>query len=452
MQYPHLYANFRKVQADLEAATDTIKAYESRNKELASKGLAYKQLYMQMQTQLGVTDQHSLQVKPTPDADGWTEVTRKPNSKQARSEAYHAFHGNTNKMERAHHPDHKGRTELVIPKDQREVFPHPDRKTHFTVTDPRQVVVAPVSRPYRAPILPIGLMVKEFNDYWLLETGKNIKFKFYDDNVSTLSATEPSRTRNMFLRKFFYYRPVVMNVFSGVGGDLITELYDLDCRDVIAVQLMPSNPTVRDTRVFKTLKDNVNNFLAQFPVFPADQVQYVSDSIQEYLVRSSCTYIDFLSLDPPWILDDNTTECSPRELIDFLEQTVFSMLKAHFIVAKVISIKSRFGWKELDGIMDMESIASYKRVVTIEATPFDGTYYYHCIALDIPEHAMWIPSNVQNRAYPRATKRRGRAQVTDDKQVQPGAHPGFYSDPNRRDTHPDEKPGVTDYRPSPTKH
>jgi len=66
MQYHHLYANFQKVQTDLEASTVTIKAYECRNKELALKGLKYKRMYLQLQSHVGsltLADQTPLESK-----------------------------------------------------------------------------------------------------------------------------------------------------------------------------------------------------------------------------------------------------------------------------------------------------------------------------------------------------------------------------------------------------
>jgi hypothetical protein len=391
------------MQKELENTSATLKAYQMRNKELAAKGLEYKRRYMEAQSRLSQP--------AVPDAEGWIEVKRKPSSKKNRqnpvhtqqhSEEHRHFHEEAKTYPTVHIPsDPHKRTGLVIPQKHRPVMPSDGKDTYYHVHDPKHVVHAGISKKYHSPNATTDLMVKEFNDYWMYTTGKNIHFKFYPENVSTLSLTEPSSTLNMFIRKFFYTKPVALVGFAGVGGDAITIMKDLNCRDVAMIQLLTDKPTPYDQRTFDTLKQNVDNFLEEFPVLTKDHVHYSQQSVKDFIENTSLTHVDLLSLDPPWILKGDQ-ECTPKELIETLKRDVFDAL-GKWIVPRVVTIKTRFGWEDMNGVMDL--MPGYKRVVTLRARPFQGIYYYHCLALDIPENAEVVFSDTWHKAYTRAQKR-----------------------------------------------
>jgi len=408
MQYPHLYANFRKVQADLEAATDTIKAYESRNKELASKGLAYKQLYMQMQAQPGGQFPLEGKVKySSPDAEGWQKVMNPRTNKHTQQQDL---------------PD----LPAVFPDEE----PIPANKTtrpHTTTTTTRHRAMTPSERKYHMYVKFEPTMVKEYNNYWINKYGKNIHFKFFANNVSSLSATEPSSMRNERLKPFLCGENLVgMNGYTGVGGDLITEMKDFKFKDIIAVQLLTVQPTSFDERTFKTLEENVDNFLKEFPVLTKDHVIISQKSVKEFLTYTSFTYIDFLSLDPPWVLKGDK-ECTPAELIQELKKEVFDPM-GKWIVPKVISIKTRFGWEEMEGIMSL--MPGYRLILTIRTRPYVQAYHYHCLLLDLPEHADVVFSEVWHESFPRLSHHKV-PEFTNDPRLQETRGNSGYLEVNR---------------------
>jgi hypothetical protein len=258
--------------------------------------------------------------------------------------------------------------------------------------------MTPSERKYHMYVKFEPTLVKQYNDYWFNTHGKNIHFKFFANNVSTLSATEPSSMRNERLKPFLIGESLVgMNGYTGVGGDLITEMKDFKFKDIIAIQLLTDQPTSFDERTFKTLEENVDNFLREFPVLTKDHVIISQKSVKEFLTYTSFTYIDFLSLDPPWILKGDE-ECTPEELIQELKKEVFDPM-GKWIVPKVISIKTRFGWEEMEGIMSL--MPGYRLILTIRARPYVQTYHYHCLILDIPEHADVEFSEVWHESFPR---------------------------------------------------
>jgi hypothetical protein len=96
-------------------------------------------------------------------------------------------------------------------------------------------------------------------------TGKDIHFDFRGMDMNFLSVSEPSLYRDGFLRRHFKNRPVIVDVFGGVGGDAITFLYMLN---PVRIDIIEMLQTAEDRERISLLNANVDNFKKAFSEFP----------------------------------------------------------------------------------------------------------------------------------------------------------------------------------------
>jgi hypothetical protein len=249
----------------------------------------------------------------------------------------------------------------------------------------------------------IQRMVVQFNRYWKIITGKDIHFKFDKGDVSTLSSSEPSLIRDYFMSKHFTQRPFIIDVFGGVGGDVITFLFMLAPEKIHCIEFVRDQ---HDREKYDKLLSNIQNFKAAMPDYIKNiDVQTFQSSCQTYFTQTPPPRIDLLYLDPPWVLNGANRECTAAELIDYLIEEVFSHVFGPAaqaitnVTPHVICIKTRFGWPELESIMN--KIPEFYRMDSTSNTPFRGTYYFHTLVVKNPELHTWVHSDVWNMVYDR---------------------------------------------------
>jgi hypothetical protein len=236
------------------------------------------------------------------------------------------------------------------------------------------------SYPYRPPPRPetqsgLILFQKWFNDYWKLVFGTQINFEIIQESVKTMSMTEPAMKRNKFIKQFFTEPPVIFDASAGIGGDTVTFLHSFAPKKCIAVEhSTPHGEHPELSRTFRTLKKNVSNFLKAYPDIDPNSIETVPDSIQTFLERTNYSYIDLLFIDPPWSPDGGLTEYTPEEMIEYLNNTVFS-ITGRWFKAKIVCLKSRFPWDQFSAVM--KYLPDYIRLEDIGAQPFKGEYHTH---------------------------------------------------------------------------
>lgn len=238
----------------------------------------------------------------------------------------------------------------------------------------------------------IQKMVDQFNKYWTDNTLENIKFSFSMDHFKFLTLSEVALGRNEVLRKYFVSRPVILEPFAGCGADTITFLYNLHPEVILASDM---------AKKFEVdyIKKNVANFKAAFAHTREVPVVLYNEKASELLARVKkepgenhvvVRHIDLLYLDPPWVLPGKTEEASPQELLDFLMDEVFQPMRANGFVPKVIVIKTRFGWKEMDKLMDM--VRGFTQRDTLSMAPLRRTVHFHILTSNELTISNWKPS------------------------------------------------------------
>jgi hypothetical protein len=288
--------------------------------------------------------------------------------------------------------------DVVYPDDSKHVHLVPGRKGANVVAAHRQSM--PPGGAQKTKVVPERLLQKfigEFNDYWVRWTGKDIRFKFTANDLNFLTLTDPARVRNMFLRKFFYDPPVILEAFGGTGADTITFLHDLDPSHCYVVQNGLSGVATRtEQAAFVLLQGNIHYFFEAFPELNHGNVMFSAYTVRDFIREAPITKIDLLYLDPPWVIKGDM-ECTPKELINFLDDTVFKSLNAKRILPRVICIKTRFGWDKISQIEHL--IPKYNRFVSIKTQPLKGLYYFHIFAINDPLDVIYQRSSIQNETY-----------------------------------------------------
>ena len=295
-------------------------------------------------------------------------------------------------------------TEVVVDENTSPHYTH-EPNVHYVPARKGQVTTLPQHKgtpiPANTRKLPphvVQRFVKEFNDYWFLEFHTNINFAFGAEDLNSLTLTDPAMGRNMFLQKFFIESPVILEAFAGVGGDTITFLLKFKPKHLFAVQHgspLTSHPI--EGRAYNLLQLNVNSFLSQYPDIPRNSITFSDETIQNFIAHTpGLTHVDLLYLDPPWVLN-GVNECTPEELVDFLNEYVFKALASKKIVPRVICIKTRFGWNEVDRIQHY--IPAYYRDHSIKTQPMKNVYYFHIFSLNTPTDVILQRSNAFQKIY-----------------------------------------------------
>jgi hypothetical protein len=235
-------------------------------------------------------------------------------------------------------------------------------------------------------------MVRQFNKYWTDNTLKNIKFSFSRDHFQFLTLSEVALGRNEVLTKYFVSRPVILEPFAGCGADTVTFMYNLHPKMILASDM---------AKKFEVdyIKKNITNFKAAFPHTSEIPVVLYNEKASELLARIKkepgenhvvVHHIDLLYLDPPWVIPGMKQEATPKELLDFLMEEVFQPMRANGFVPKVIVIKTRFGWKEMDTLMDM--VKGFTQRDTLSMAPLRRTVHFHILTSNELTISNWNPS------------------------------------------------------------
>lgn len=285
------------------------------------------------------------------------------------------------------------------------VVRHPDPNMHYEPSNPGQHIV--IHNPTRPSILKkhgnkrvlpdhvVRRFVQEFNQYWQEEFGLHINFTFHNEDIENLTITDPALARNMFLQKFFIKPPVIFECFAGVGADTITFLHDFNPKAIYTVQRAMLLATAEEVRSYDTLQNNIRNFILAVPGIRDDVVKFSPISIQTYIAHmAKSTLVDLLYLDPPWRLD-GVKECTPTELIEFLNAAVFAPLAQNKIVPRVICIKTRFGRDQIDPIQAL--FPAYRLDTCLECQPLQNIFYFHIFALKGTVDAVYQRGSVFKR-------------------------------------------------------
>jgi len=280
---------------------------------------------------------------------------------------------------------------------------------------PPMIYPATATGKYRFfPPTPEGRLMfqKWFNSWWTATTKTEINFEITEENLPFVSVSEPSMMRNMFLKWLFIERPIVMEPFAGLGCDTITFLYNLAPRNIYCIENsaeMGGHPELG--RTFRTLKKNIGNYMKAFPEVDPQTVELIPESVEVFMEKTKVPYVDLLYLDPPWILSGQKNECTPKELIEYLNEKIFNITGKWF-TPKVICIKTRFEWAKFESAL--KEIASgqaksaigydlndYIRIPSdVEVQPFRRTYHFHTfLSKDVHDDVYWVKSKTWYDTY-----------------------------------------------------
>jgi hypothetical protein len=277
--------------------------------------------------------------------------------------------------------------------------------------DPYQPLDDPASEKGRI------LFEKWFNDYWELVFKKQIHFEILQECILTISMTEPAMKRNKFLKWLFTEAPIVLDPFAGIGGDTITILYGLGPKYYFGMEhstddgLNPEN-----SKTFLTLKRNVDNFLEAYPNIDKNCCKLSAEPMQIALANFSYTYIDLLYIDPPWSRSIGSVEFTPQEMIEYLDESVFSVTKNfEWVKPRVVCMKTRFDWDKISDIQKL--MPNYFRLDDIGAQPFRGEYHTHIFIRDEPANVWLYKSRAWYEIFENGTPNEKWAKKTGFKSV-----------------------------------
>ena len=246
----------------------------------------------------------------------------------------------------------------------------------------------------------LNRMKAQYNAYWKDITGRDIKFRFGENNVKFMTVTEPALKRNLMLRKYFVDDPVVMEPFAGCGADTITLIYNLGARVIYASDMA-------EKFAVDYIKGNVKSFQEAIPESKYTRVVLFKKSSAELFRELTeettedgdirAVHIDLLYLDPPWTLPGMQREATPSELLQFLDDEVFKPMFERGFTPKVIVVKTRFGWKEMRDMMSQ--IQGYSHIDTIKFTPFKNEVNFHVLIVNRYTVSKWEPSQEYKYIY-----------------------------------------------------
>jgi len=251
------------------------------------------------------------------------------------------------------------------------------------------------------PPINAGLIkfTKWFNDYWEYVFGVNIHFEILQDGLLSLSLTEPTMERNMFLKQFISAQPIIVDAFAGTGGELICDVYNFCPKKIYAIEnSLNSGKQPELARTFRTLQKNVDNFLKVYPDVNRDSIVLIPDTFEHFLDDNidNLTHVHYLHVDPPWSIDEGKTELKPVEMINFLSEHVFNVRRQWFS-ADVVCIKLRYEWKQCEAIMGL--LPGYIHVEDHPAKPFKGVYHDHIFLKNHVKERWWKKSKAYHIAY-----------------------------------------------------
>jgi hypothetical protein len=264
-------------------------------------------------------------------------------------------------------------------------------------------------------------MIAAFNKYWSLKYDMDIDFIFTDLEYRFITFSEPAILRNELLNDKMRAmglspHPIIIEPFAGCGADTISFLFNMNPTKIYVSE-------VRQDRIDQ-LRGNVTKFEKAMPdvMTPAYDVQNTVQpkgsivSISQCESRDIFTYVNeenisLLYLDPPWTVWSITgkaenNELDAGQLLDYLNDEVFSPMLAKKIKPKLIVIKTRFDWKELKKVMhqlpkkDSDTNEDlYIQTDTIYFQPLKSTVYFHTLQTTECTVHQWEKSSIQGEIY-----------------------------------------------------
>lgn len=257
-------------------------------------------------------------------------------------------------------------------------------------------------------------MEDQLSNYWSELLGKEIHFSTQEVDYFFMTLPDTALFRNVFLSSFFFEPPVVVDAYAGVGMDSISFLYNLFWDRSINIKRLYTVENDDDPERNQRLIDNVQRWVELKNPKLGDKVEFYLNGTENFFKKCSTfslhaiKTIHLLYLDPPWRVPDGPNtgidgEATPSELLGFLFRTIFQHLIDYNIRVKVICIKTRFSWEEVEGFMHLLQMGYHKETfthcATVKQQPFKGTYYFHMIRTMDPEFGEWRPSKVFEHAY-----------------------------------------------------
>jgi len=255
-------------------------------------------------------------------------------------------------------------------------------------------------------------MNRQYNEYWKLLTRRDIHFVFYVDNQRYLSVSAPSRHVWAFVNRFFVRRPIILDSSAGVGGDAVCMLFDTCPHRLIMVEKNDAETRGRGRSTFRTLQENIRNFILAFPEYSSVSLMFENSLAQAFLRYTAHMVIDCIFCDPPWF-GDGYTAIESRPTMEFLQNEIFKIVAERMIDVVMYVIKARFSQKVMEGFIP-EFLPGYKLVASIYATPFKNTYCYHVIVNTTTQHLRWQPDELFEYVY--SNHHRGKPPVNKDGQ------------------------------------
>jgi len=335
-------------------------------------------------------DQPEVQVE---DTNGFTVVSKK-NGKAKTSPNVRKFEEYDTHDERRFHP--RGQNEL-IPNQYEQVELKKGQKFHSEKAVKR--------------------MVKQFNEYWFLLTGKHINFVFYVENQPYVSLSAPSRHAWVCALKFFPHRPIIVDPYGGVATEGLGAMFetcayryiwvndtDSIVQDVAAAKPLKQGLTgfpetgIKIHNIYETAKANIDNFMIAFPQLKGMvDVQYAQNFASAFLMETKNKIFDCVFLDPPWFKDGYDLTAA-EEVMVFLKKDIFDVVKERKFAVTVYMMKMRFGKAIMEQLVP-KYIPGYRLLYTIYATPLKNTYAYHIIVSEKAEALRWQKDEIFEYVY-----------------------------------------------------
>lgn len=293
-------------------------------------------------------------------------------------------------------------------------------------------------KSYEIPDRVMDNIVKRSDKYWSELLGRKIHFDMSKIDVAYSTVSDTALFRNEFLKGYFLRPPVVVDAYAGIGMDTISFLFNLYYRNEKSVKKIytvenydsdenkgRNNRLINNVQRFINVMDEkladearANGRASLSPGdFLASRIEFHLNGTEAFFKKCKnfkvdpVTEIDLLYIDPPWTLPNPYTnsgengEATPDELFQFIYDSIFEHLIRQKIEVRVACIKTRFPWENVAPLLDLleENIPDkkkrYSHAVTVECTPFKGTYYFHVIKTAEAEYGKWEQSDLYQWAY-----------------------------------------------------
>lgn len=278
----------------------------------------------------------------------------------------------------------------------------------------------------------VSKFTKIFKDYFYSTTGRQIeKFQLTPSTHKYVTMMPAARNRDRVLATLFESRPVIWDLFAGSGADIISNLEELDPKEIVACNKSVPEEIVhgpeydKSMQEFNILKQNIDAFYDAYPELkgdpsnnyfrkdgtPCTHMKLKHTHAHTFIL--SCpegTEVDMVYLDPSWddehkpgSKDERKYEMEPKELFDHLEQIIWGPIRTRKIKVGCYVIKTRWNWMKVQEYLPKIN-SEFMAMYSIRSQPFRskldqvGPYgqvkgVYHFMVL---VHKQYKTVNVQN--------------------------------------------------------